>query len=55
MTLGWHIGELNGTRFFYKEGGGRGFHSMMRVYPVSKIRAMNDEALAHNNEWQGYL
>jgi len=37
MTLGWHIGELNGTRFFYKEGGGGGFHSMMRVYPVSKI------------------
>src|SRR5207344_2969552 len=22
MTLGWHIGELRGTRFFYKEGGG---------------------------------
>lgn len=35
MTLGWHIGQLAGSRFFYKEGGGGGFHAMMRVYPVS--------------------
>lgn len=33
MTLGWHIGELNGLRYFYKEGGGAGFHSEMRIYP----------------------
>jgi CubicO group peptidase (beta-lactamase class C family) len=33
MTLGWHIGDLDGRRFFYKEGGGGGFHCMMRVYP----------------------
>jgi hypothetical protein len=33
MTLGWHIGELQGVRCFYKEGGGGGFHSMMRLYP----------------------
>jgi D-alanyl-D-alanine carboxypeptidase len=33
MTLGWHIGELNGLRYFYKEGGGAGFHSEMRMYP----------------------
>lgn len=33
MTLGWHIGELNGVRYFYKEGGGAGFHSEMRIYP----------------------
>ena len=32
MTLGWHIGELNGERYFFKEGGGGGFHSMMRLY-----------------------
>jgi D-alanyl-D-alanine carboxypeptidase len=32
MTLGWHIGELNGRRFFFKEGGGGGFHCMMRLY-----------------------
>ena len=34
MTLGWHIGELNGVGYFYKEGGGAGFHSEMRVYPA---------------------
>jgi CubicO group peptidase (beta-lactamase class C family) len=33
MTLGWHIGDRNGRRFFYKEGGGGGFHCMMRLYP----------------------
>lgn len=33
MTLGWHIEELNGLRYFYKEGGGAGFHSEMRIYP----------------------
>jgi len=33
MTLGWHIGELNGLRYFYKEGGGAGFHGEMRIYP----------------------
>jgi hypothetical protein len=32
MTLGWHIGDLNGAPFFYKEGGGGGFHCMMRLY-----------------------
>ena len=35
MTLGWHIGAGRGVPFFYKEGGGGGFHSMMRVYPSS--------------------
>jgi CubicO group peptidase (beta-lactamase class C family) len=33
MTLGWHIGTTRGVRYFYKEGGGGGFHSMMRLYP----------------------
>ncbi|MGH7638464.1 MAG: serine hydrolase domain-containing protein, partial [Gemmatimonadaceae bacterium] len=33
MTLGWHVGVLDGVRYFYKEGGGGGFHSMMRLYP----------------------
>jgi D-alanyl-D-alanine carboxypeptidase len=37
MTLGWHIGQLGGTRYFYKEGGGGGFHCMMRLYPDSEI------------------
>ena len=33
MTLGWHIG----TGFLYKEGGGGGFHSMMRLYPAHGV------------------
>jgi CubicO group peptidase (beta-lactamase class C family) len=37
MTLGWHIGTLNGMRYFYKEGGGGGFHSMMRLYPGARV------------------
>ena len=32
MTLGWHIGDRDDGPFFYKEGGGGGFHSMMRLY-----------------------
>jgi D-alanyl-D-alanine carboxypeptidase len=37
MTLGWHIGATGGVRFFYKEGGGGGFHCMMRLYPEQGI------------------
>jgi hypothetical protein len=37
MTLGWHIGDLEGTRYYYKEGGGGGFHCMMRLYPEDGI------------------
>jgi D-alanyl-D-alanine carboxypeptidase len=37
MTLGWHIGNLNRQQYFYKEGGGGGFHSMMRLYPRSSV------------------
>jgi D-alanyl-D-alanine carboxypeptidase len=33
MTPGWHIGSRHGTRIFFKEGGGGGFHCMMRLYP----------------------
>jgi hypothetical protein len=40
MTLGWHIGDLDGARSFSKEGGGGGFHSRMRVYPASGIRTV---------------
>ena len=32
-SLGWQVGTLKGTRVFYKEGGGGGFHCMMRLYP----------------------
>ena len=40
MTLGWHVGSLDGNRFFYKEGGGGGFHSMMRVYPSRSVASV---------------
>lgn len=33
MTLGWHVGEINGNYYFFKEGGGGGFRSEMRIYP----------------------
>jgi D-alanyl-D-alanine carboxypeptidase len=32
MTLGWHVGERDGAHVYFKEGGGGGFHCMMRVY-----------------------
>lgn len=40
MTLGWHIGELAGSRYFFKEGGGAGFHSEMRIYPAKGIASV---------------
>ena len=39
MTLGWHVAP--GPRaFLYKEGGGAGFHSEMRVYPRARIASV---------------
>jgi len=37
MTLGWHIGSLGTARHYFKEGGGGGFHSMMRLYKQQGI------------------
>jgi CubicO group peptidase (beta-lactamase class C family) len=37
MTLGWHLASTSGAPFLFKEGGGGGFHSMMRVYPAYGI------------------
>ena len=37
MTLGWHIGALADRSYFYKEGGGAGFHCMMRLYKTPAI------------------
>jgi len=37
MTLGWHISENANETFYFKEGGGAGFHSEMRIYPKHKI------------------
>jgi D-alanyl-D-alanine carboxypeptidase len=49
MTLGWHIGEIPGTAYFYKEGGGGGFHSEMRIYPT---RGMATVVLANSTEFK---
>jgi D-alanyl-D-alanine carboxypeptidase len=40
MTLGWHIGESNDSRYFFKQGGGGGFHSEMRIYYNSGIASV---------------
>ena len=37
MSLGFHVDSLNGVQYFYKEGGGMGFHAEMRVYPSLKL------------------
>jgi D-alanyl-D-alanine carboxypeptidase len=36
-SLGWHVGSLNDKRLYFKQGGGGGFHCMMRLYPSSGI------------------
>jgi D-alanyl-D-alanine carboxypeptidase len=33
MTLGWHVGQIDRRPYFFKEGGGGGFHCLMRLYP----------------------
>jgi D-alanyl-D-alanine carboxypeptidase len=40
MTLGWHIGNIRSIQYFFKEGGGGGFHSEMRIYPAQKIASV---------------
>jgi CubicO group peptidase (beta-lactamase class C family) len=40
MTLGWHIGETNGVVYYFKEGGGGGFHCEMRIYPSLDIASI---------------
>ena len=40
MMLGWHIGGTNGAVYFFKEGGGGGFHSEMRIYPTQGIASI---------------
>lgn len=40
MTLGWHIGTTDSTRYFFKEGGGGGFRCEMRVYPSEGIASV---------------
>lgn len=40
MTPGWHIGDQAGIRYFFKEGGGAGFHSEMRIYPAQGLASV---------------
>jgi len=40
MSLGWHVNTVAGRSFFYKEGGGGGFHCMMRLYPASGMASV---------------
>lgn len=40
MTPGWHVGQSGNTRFYFKEGGGGGFHCMMRVYRDAGIASV---------------
>jgi D-alanyl-D-alanine carboxypeptidase len=40
MTLGWHIGISERTQYFYKEGGGAGFHGEMRIYPAKGLASV---------------
>lgn len=40
MTLGFHISDLHGGRYFFKEGGGAGFHAEMRIYPSSGLASV---------------
>lgn len=35
MTLGWHVRTVDGAPVFYKEGGGGGFRSLMRLCPAA--------------------
>ncbi len=40
MTLGWHIGYLEGKKYFFKEGGGGGYHCEMRIYQKKRIASI---------------
>jgi CubicO group peptidase (beta-lactamase class C family) len=40
MTLGWHVGDLEGMRYVFKEGGGGGYHCEMRIYPTKGIASI---------------
>ena len=39
-TLGWHVGRAAGAPFFFKEGGGAGFHGEMRIYRGAGIASV---------------
>jgi D-alanyl-D-alanine carboxypeptidase len=49
MTVSWHIGSNRAQTYLYKEGGGGGFHSEMRIYPDSGITSV---AMANNTTFR---
>jgi CubicO group peptidase (beta-lactamase class C family) len=40
MTTGWHMGDTHGAGYFFKEGGGGGFHCEMRIYPTRGLASV---------------
>ena len=53
MTLGWHIGKLSSTKYYFKEGGGAGFHCEMRIYPdngLASVIIVNETSLNTKKE-----
>lgn len=40
MTFGWHVGRASDGPFYFKEGGGGGFHCLMRVYPARGLASV---------------
>lgn len=40
MTLGWFIGNVNGTAYYTHAGGGGGYYCEMRYYPKQKITSV---------------
>ena len=54
MTLGWHVGTTGNVKYYFKEGGGGGFHSEMRIYPTHGIASV---VIANNTSFdaRGFL
>ncbi len=54
MTLGWHIGTMDNVKYFFKEGGGGGFHCEMRIYHTLGIASV---VIANNTSFnvKGFL
>jgi len=40
ISLGWHIGMIDSELYYFKEGGGGGFHCEMRIYPGPGIASV---------------
>jgi D-alanyl-D-alanine carboxypeptidase len=54
MSLGWHIKTFNNIKYYFKEGGGGGFHCEMRIYPSQNIASV---VIANNTSFDagGFL